>query len=166
MRTRSLKEGAGRCKSKQHKKVYNAIKIAFPNYRIYNEYAYERITETKEFRALRADIFIKDLDLVIEVNGEQHYQPVAFGGSPEEAKAAFKRQLVNDYNKRYLAEKYDFYLIELPYDTHTPSGIEWLDIISAVKLSKYRTFRLTLFIPVGYIAIPIDLEGNEIEDRQ
>lgn len=163
MKSRRLQEGEGRCRSKQHKAAFQSAKKAFPNYRIYNEYPYTKITEVTDFGSLRADMYIKDLEIAIEINGEQHYAPVTFGGSPEEAKVAFKRQLVRDYNKRYLAREHDFYLVELPHYTRTPNEIEWLNIIADVRIKGGNLYRIEED-GSKYLTIPIDLEGNEIED--
>lgn len=66
-------------------------------------------------RPLAFDFMVFDedynIDFAIEVNGEQHYEPVsAFGG-----KTKFSRQVYNDNSKRAYCKKNKIILIEIPY---------------------------------------------------
>ena len=66
-------------------------------------------------RPLAFDFMVMDydgnIDFAIEVNGEQHYEPVdAFGGS-----AKFKRQQYNDNEKRKYCAAHNIPLVEIPY---------------------------------------------------
>lgn len=66
-------------------------------------------------RPLAFDFMVMDedgnLDFAIEVNGEQHYEPVdAFGG-----KRKFKRQQYNDNEKRRYCNIHNIPLVEIPY---------------------------------------------------
>lgn len=144
MKTRSLKEGSSRCKSKLHKEVYNNIKETCPSYRIYNEYTYNRIIGDGQGidSRLRADIFIKDIDTVVEVMGEQHYSPVAFGGDKDLAERNFNQQLMRDRKKRGYANLHEFSLIEFPHYISLPSKLEWLRLLMLARTSTGFCFRV------------------------
>lgn len=66
-------------------------------------------------RSLAFDFMVMDedgnIDFAIEVNGEQHYEPVAaFGG-----KNKFKRQKYNDHQKELFCATNHIPLVEIPY---------------------------------------------------
>ena len=60
----------------------------------------------------RFDFFIKELNVAIEWNGEQHYRPIDFFGGTSGFKATLKR----DEQKRMLCKENNIRLIELKYD--------------------------------------------------
>ena len=62
---------------------------------------------------LHCDWFIKDLGVVIEVQGAQHYRPVAFDGDKEKAIDRFKRQRAIDGLKRRICESINLTLVEI-----------------------------------------------------
>ena len=54
--------------------------------------------------------------MLIEVQGEQHYQPVCFGGiSKDEAIHKFKIQQIKDNIKREYCKNKNIQLLEIPY---------------------------------------------------
>lgn len=66
-------------------------------------------------RSLAFDFMVFDedgnIDFAIEVNGEQHYNPVAaFGGKPK-----FQRQVYNDKHKRMYCKANGIPLVEIPH---------------------------------------------------
>ena len=78
-------------------------------------------------RRLEIDIFIPELKLGIEYQGEQHYKPVEqFGG-----KKALNRQKIRDKLKQELCQQAGYDLIEFRYDEEL--SIELI----RTKLSKY-----------------------------
>lgn len=66
-------------------------------------------------RPLAFDFMVFDedhnIDFAIEVNGEQHYEPVAAFGGPKK----FARQKYNDNQKRLYCQRHNITLIEIPY---------------------------------------------------
>ena len=62
----------------------------------------------------RIDWFVKDLKLVTEVHGEQHYKPVAFGNRPN-AKGEFAKQVAHDIAKQAALENAGYLFLEIPY---------------------------------------------------
>lgn len=77
-------------------------------------------------RPLAFDFMVMDedgnIDFAIEVNGEQHYEPVAaFGGKPK-----FKRQKYNDNEKRKYCSLNHIPLVEIPYWELEICNIEYI----------------------------------------
>lgn len=60
----------------------------------------------------RIDIGIPSLNIGIEYNGKQHYEPVDFFGGIE----GFKKNLARDKTKRALCKKNGIKLLEIKYD--------------------------------------------------
>lgn len=78
------------------------------------EYSFDDLVASSG-RPLAFDFMVFDedynIDFAIEVNGEQHYEPVAaFGG-----KKKFSRQVYNDNEKRSYCKRNNIILIEIPY---------------------------------------------------
>jgi len=57
---------------------------------------------------------------LIEYQGKQHYEPIAFFGGEEN----FKKQRINDELKRTYAKEKGLYLVEIPYQITSKEGIE------------------------------------------
>lgn len=64
---------------------------------------------------LSYDFYIPSFNLLIEYQGEQHYQPIKFGKSIEYGKRRLKNQQMNDSIKREYAKKHNIELLEIPY---------------------------------------------------
>ena len=82
--------------SKRHKLVGELLQASkhFSHMRIAEEVSVSELVPDFPDNRKKVDWFIKDLRLVIEVHGEQHYQPVAFGG--RNAKSEFAKQIHRD----------------------------------------------------------------------
>ncbi len=118
MKSSRFKHDYSASASKLHKQVGEILRDSlFKNYHIYQEYPVNKINPAYPSGREKFDWYIKDLNLVIEVHGQQHYGPVCFGGvSEQEAEANFKRQKFRDAMKRdaaiaagstYIIIKYD-----------------------------------------------------------
>lgn len=89
--------------SKGEKKIEKILKQNHFNYEIQKRF--------NDLRGLSYDFYLKELNLLIEFQGEQHYKPIEhFGG-----KEKFLRQLENDEKKRQYAEKNGYTLLEIKY---------------------------------------------------
>jgi len=97
--------------SKAHKQLGKLLRsiLILRKLRTYQEYP---VGDSR----LHVDWFIKDLSLAIEVQGEQHFRPVAFGGDIVEAEKRFKKQQELDAEKRRLCSQLGWKLIEFRYD--------------------------------------------------
>lgn len=64
---------------------------------------------------LSYDFYIPSFNLLIEYQGEQHYQPIKFGKTIEYGKRRLKNQQMNDSIKREYAKKHNIELLAIPY---------------------------------------------------
>jgi very-short-patch-repair endonuclease len=62
------------------------------------------------------DWFIKDINLAIEVHGEQHERPVAFDGDKDASVIRFAEQVERDKKKKELCKELGWKLVEFWYD--------------------------------------------------
>jgi len=74
--------------------LYNLVKNVFPNHKV------ERHYRGKWLDRLELDIFVHELNLGIEYQGEQHFQAVEHWGGEE----ALKKGQARDEKKKYLCE--------------------------------------------------------------
>jgi hypothetical protein len=88
--------------SKLHKKVGDLLRDSiFKGYQIFQEYPVNKINPNYRSGREKFDWYIKELNIIIEVHGEQHYKPVCFGGiSEHDAELNFKRQQFRDTIKK------------------------------------------------------------------
>jgi hypothetical protein len=101
--------------------LFNLVRMLFADYEILRE------ARTDWLGNQRLDIFIPNLSLAIEYQGEQHFKPVErFGGQ-----AAFHEGQQRDKRKRQLCKKNG---VELVYFTHAENlSAEWVE----KKLSRF-----------------------------
>lgn len=87
--------------SKIHQTIYEFCKKRFPFYTILQEYSI-KVNDNGIEKVLFADIFIKEINLFIECNGEQHYKPnkFFFGGSFEFEKSKKRDEMKYDWIKK------------------------------------------------------------------
>lgn len=64
----------------------------------------------------KIDWFIRDLNIAIEVAGQQHGRPVAFDGNKEQAEINFIKQVDRDIHKHQLIRDAGWKLIEIWFD--------------------------------------------------
>lgn len=115
-------------KWKNEAELYAIIKVLFPSFSIIREY------NPKELQGLRIDIFIQELNLAIEYQGQQHFQPVkAFDGED-----SFKKLQERDALKKRLCKELG---IELRYFTYKEKIS--LEVVSN-KLKKFLPNQSTI----------------------
>jgi len=94
-------------------------KMSVPEQRIYNylknnniSFEYEiEFPDLRDKNNLSYDFYIKDYNLLIEYNGEQHYSQKAFGKNRKD----FLLQKHHDWLKRKYAKKNSFNFLAIPY---------------------------------------------------
>ena len=65
---------------------------------------------------MRFDYFIPDINLLIEVDGEQHFRPVCFGGiTKERAELIFRKSQERDKIKDDYCKEHNIKLVRVPY---------------------------------------------------
>lgn len=64
------------------------------------------------------DIYVPSFNVILEIQGAQHYNPVTFGGSIVDAKARYERQVSRDNRlRRFVDELGDHILIDIDAKT-------------------------------------------------
>lgn len=106
-----LKQTYRKSASKLHRRVGDILRSnsLTMNYRIYQEFP---LSNPK----YHVDFFIQDLNLCIEVHGQQHVKPVAFNGDKQQADLNFITQVDRDNIKTGLIKQAGYTLIEIYYD--------------------------------------------------
>ncbi len=96
--------------------------------------------KTLEQFILEANIRHNRIYDIIEIQGEQHYNPVKFSNlqSQEQAENSFIRQHQRDEQIRELCKKYDFNLIEI--DIRNLSENKLIDKLKTIILNLNKNF--------------------------
>jgi hypothetical protein len=94
--------------------LYNLIQNAFPNYEVITQYSPDWLGRQ------RIDIFIKELNLAIEYNGKQHYEPVTYFGGKE----GFLKTVERDKMKKKKCKRNRCELREVKYDENLQETVE------------------------------------------
>ena len=99
--------------------LFNLIQDAFPKYKVITQYSPDWLGRQ------RIDIYIKELNVAIEYNGKQHYEPVTYFGGKE----AYLKTVERYKMKKQKCRRNGCELIEVKYDE---------DLIKRVELIKAR----------------------------
>lgn len=96
--------------------LFKLIQDAFPHYEIISQYSPDWLGRQ------RIDIFIKELNIAIEYNGKQHYEPVMYFGGKE----GFFKTIERDKIKKKKCKRFGCKLIEVKYDEDLQKTVEKL----------------------------------------
>ena len=119
--------------STKAKEVFAVVESCFPHARVYVEYPYTHLLKMYYRRKgvpvdqqdryllsqtrLHADFVVLDYNVVIEVDGEQHFVPVQFGGiSADEAQSRLEDQRYRDKIKNLICMEMEYKLVRIRYD--------------------------------------------------
>jgi hypothetical protein len=94
--------------------LYNLIKNAFPEYNVITQYSPDWLGRQ------RIDIYIEELNVAIEYNGKQHYEPVTYFGG----KDGYLKTIERDKMKKQKCKRNGCELIEVKYDEDLPKTVE------------------------------------------
>lgn len=94
--------------------LYNLIKNTFPKYNVITQYSPDWLGRQ------RIDIFIEELNLAIEYNGKQHYEPITYFGGKE----GFIKTVERDKMKKQKCKRNGCELIEVKYDEDLQKTVE------------------------------------------
>lgn len=99
--------------------VFNFTKKLYPSYKVIYQHR-PHFLKSKKGGQLSYDIFISGIDVAIEYQGKQHFEPIDFFGGED----AFKRNLERDEEKRELSAQHGVKLVYINYwETVTPQLI-------------------------------------------
>ena len=117
MKTSRFRYSYRKSASSLHRKVGEALRDSdiFKHQQIYQEYPVNKVAKDYAFGSHHFDWVIPGLRVVIEVHGEQHYYPVAFGGDQQEAEEAFKKTQIRDRQKQVAALNAGWTYVVIPY---------------------------------------------------
>lgn len=117
--------------SKQHKYILSLLiseESPFKNYTIRQEYPVQKINPNFPSGREKYDIVIKDLSVVIEIMGTQHYNFIPYF---HETKKDFLAQQERDHQKQMAAEGAGWAYIVIKYNEATLPLEELIDRIQA-----------------------------------
>lgn len=104
--------GCGLCKASKGEKAIDSY-LKKHNIQYTREQKFE---DCKHKLPLRFDFYVKDMNIAIEFDGEQHYNPLSFGGKDEkEVKDNFKGIQTRDAIKTKYCIDNNIKLIRIPY---------------------------------------------------
>lgn len=95
--------GCPKCKYKTQTYIYNVCQEMFPDYDV--KYSYRKFNwlRISKYGTLELDIYVPEIKLAIEYDGEQHFKPVCFGSvSLKKAKRNFSEIQKRDEMKNKL----------------------------------------------------------------
>ena len=85
--------------------LYKIICMLFPDYKVIHHY------RGAELEGLELDIWLPDLKVGIEYQGEQHYNVIEHWGG----KAGLEKRIANDKKKKTRCKALGYHLIEVKY---------------------------------------------------
>ena len=118
MKTSRFKYEYRKSASKQHKLVGEILRTSefFSQYQSFQEYPVSLVNTNYPHSREHYDWIVKELKLVIEVMGEQHFKPVQFGGiTLEEAEEQFHCTKIRDRAKKRAAIEAGWTYITINY---------------------------------------------------
>ena len=115
----SIHQAETEVRSSLHTKAKELLQVLFPYDRILEEVSLPGSKTAMRKSTLRADLFVPNRDLIVEVHGEQHYK---FNSFFHKNKMAFYKAKARDRKKSSWADINSITYIELP---HTENDDEW-----------------------------------------
>lgn len=102
---------------KRERRLYGIIACGLPSSKVKFRHKHSQLRHSLSDRPMEFDVFVEELNLAIEYQGQQHYEPVErFDGKNEEkAIESFQHRLLLDREKRDLAQKEQLNYWEIKY---------------------------------------------------
>ena len=115
------------CKHKTELKLFNWLKEKFPNYSIETQKKFDWCKKTTH---LPFDFFIKEINLIIELDGRQHFEQVSNWKNPKDTK-------INDEFKNKLALENVFKIIRICQEIVWNNKENWEEqLLNSIKNFK------------------------------
>ncbi len=127
MKSSRFKYQYNKSASKLHKLMGEILhQPPWNHYRIYQEYPVNKINPKFKSGREHFDWYVKDLNLVIELMGQQHEKPATFGGiSKLQAKFDLIKRVKKDMSKKEAAEESGCIYIAIWYDEEVTAELLW-----------------------------------------
>lgn len=109
----TVSQAKSQARSSLHKKAKELLDAMFPYDRILEEVSLVGSRTNRRRSTLRADFFIPNRNMVVEVHGEQHYK---FNNFFFKDKMSFYKAKARDSEKKEWCELNDIQLVELNYN--------------------------------------------------
>lgn len=123
------------------------------------EYTFTDLISPLSKRKLKFDAYYPDLNIAVEVNGQQHYKPVRFGGcSVEEAEQITRRTQICDRAKQAYCLKHNIKLLIIPFTITVDTLADCIDY----QLSRKGKTYITKCFKFAYAH---KLENNALSDE-
>ncbi|MDC3128882.1 hypothetical protein OA846_05200, partial [Paracoccaceae bacterium] len=102
---------------KRQTRLFAIISCGLPNYNVHFRHKHPQLFHRLSKRPMEFDIFVEELNLGIEYQGQQHYEPVERfdGKNKKKANESFNHRLLLDQEKRELAQKVQLNFWEIKY---------------------------------------------------
>lgn len=102
---------------KRERRLYGIIACGLPKFKVHFRYKHPQISHRLSNRPMEFDVFVEELNLGIEYQGQQHYEPIERFDGKDKAKAieSFQHRLLLDQEKREQAQKLQLNFWEIKY---------------------------------------------------
>lgn len=102
---------------KRERRLFGIISCGLPEFTVHFRYKHPEISHRLSKRPMEFDVFVEELSLGIEYQGQQHYEPVERFDGKDKAKAieSFQHRLLLDQEKRKQAQKLQLNFWEIKY---------------------------------------------------
>lgn len=123
--------------SSLHKRIGELLVELYPNYEVRQEYPVWKINNSFKSKKEKFDWVILSLNIIIEINGEQHYKPVCFGGiTKTEAKYNYRKNIERDFKKEQAAINAGWSYVVIDYKYKNITKEELLKIINLIEKNR------------------------------
>jgi very-short-patch-repair endonuclease len=132
-----------KCKNKTEKKLWKWLKENFPEYTIIHQPKFSWCKNPKTGNELPFDFVIKELGLIIELDGDQHFKQVSTWDPPEKVQNRDIFKMSNAYKLGYKIMRIyqeDVYHDRNIWDQKLKTYIEYLDEYSLLCIDTNKHF--------------------------
>jgi hypothetical protein len=126
-------------RSKSQQRLAQILEQLFPGKELIYNYKAQNFRFSDSNRAMEIDIFLPELNLAVEYQGEQHFMPISYWGG----EATFAQIQKRDAEKRIAITASDLTYIEIPYTTNLDSvDIERILLNRGIRVPNQGSSRL------------------------
>jgi very-short-patch-repair endonuclease len=96
--------GCPSCKNKTETKLYESLKLKFPDFTIIHQKKFKWCFSEKTNRKYQFDIYIENLNMIIEIDGRQHFEQVSNWQDPKQTlkRDIFKMKKALNHNIQFI----------------------------------------------------------------